>query len=84
MAGFIKFDTVADGGTYTMPNNGYIIIGANGGTATVQINLGVGTEDYYDFTETIEDAKAKAIQFKLPQDAKLKFTGSDVKLIAYD
>lgn len=85
MVGFVNYATVADGATYTMPYNGYLIIGANGATATVKINLNeTGSADNYDFTETIADATAKAIQFRLPQGAVLTFTGTEVKLIAYD
>lgn len=85
MAGFTEYATVADGGTYTMPSNGYLIIGANGATATVKMNLNeTGSADNYDFTETVADATAKAIQFKLPQGVVLTFTGTEVKLIAYD
>lgn len=85
MAGFIDYATVADGATYAMPHNGYLIIGANGATVTVKINLNeTGSADNYDFTETVADSTAKAIQFKLPQGVVLTFTGAEVKLIAYD
>lgn len=85
MAGFIRYAVIASGSTYTMPQNGYVIIGANGATVTVSIDLdNTETPNYYDITETVDNAKAKAIPFKLPQGAVLKFTGSAVKLIAYD
>jgi len=80
MATFLVETSVSDGGTYEMPYNGYILIGANGGTVTVSISID-GTN--FAFDTTISDTKVKGLENKIPQGATLTFSGAACKIIAY-
>lgn len=76
----LEFVSKATTETYTIENhNTYVIVGATGGTLTVSIAL-TETPDYFDFTETIENNKSKAISIPLPKGAILKFTGATAKI----
>lgn len=84
MAAYTNIITLTDGGSHTMVHDGYIVVGANGGTATVSMNMSeTSTDDYYEFTDTIETGKCKGIQVKLPAGTKVKVTGTASKLLVH-
>lgn len=80
MVGFLKYVALDEDDTYVMPETGYINVGANGATATIQIDLSGAGSRFYNITETIEDGFMKGIQIEIPKDSTIKATGSDVDL----
>jgi len=80
MAAYIAQTSVSAGGTFSMPYDGYLIIGANGGEVTVSITIN-GTA--FAFDTTIADGKAKGLENKIPQNAVITITGAAAKVMAY-
>tara|TARA_R100001163_G_scaffold2519_3_gene3902 strand:- start:10385 stop:10630 length:246 start_codon:yes stop_codon:yes gene_type:complete len=80
MASYVKEEDVSAGGTFSMPYDGYLIIGANGGEVTVSITIN-GTA--FAFDTTIADGKAKGLENKIPQNAVITITGAAAKVMAY-
>lgn len=81
MAHYVTISTVTDGSTYTMPFDGYLLIGANGAEVTVSITIdGV----VFDFDTTIANGKVKGLDNRFPQGAVFTITGSASKVMAYN
>lgn len=80
MASFRDQADVSSGGTYTMPYDGYVLIGANGGTVTVSITIN-GTA--FAFDTTIDNGKVKGLENIIPQGSVLTISGSAAKVVAY-
>lgn len=81
MASFREERGIVAGGTYTMPYDGRILVGASGGTVTVQIKIN-GT-DYNDST-TITDGNYGGFAWNIPQGTVLTFTGANADILAYN
>lgn len=80
MASFRDQSDVTAGGTYTMPYDGYVLIGADGGTVTVSITIN-GTA--FAFDTTIADGKVKGLENIIPQGSVLTLAGANSKIVAY-
>ncbi len=79
MASFVDRDTIANGGTYTMPQNGHIDIGAVSGTVTVEAL--VGDSVTYRTIGTVATGAVMRAYFVSGQI--LKFTGSNAEITAF-
>ena len=63
-----------------MPHDGYLLIGANGGSVTASITID-GTA--FAFDTTIADGKVKGVENKIPKGAVITITGANAKVMAY-
>lgn len=80
MASYVTQEAVTAGGTFTMPYDGYLLIGANGGTVTASITID-GTA--FAFDTTIADTKVKGLTEKIPAGSVITLSGANSKVMAY-
>lgn len=79
MASWIENSTISASGTYTMPHDGKVLVGADGADVTLSITLD-GTA--FNYPETITNGEVKGLAWEVPQGSVLTFSAAS-KITAY-